>query len=62
MTTQYERQELRILALKPIMELPAYSADYAVTCRVGKAVAAHTALKPWDKFMQLNLEITLSEP
>ena len=61
MTIQFERQELRILMLKPIRELPPYSADYNVTCRVGKAVAAHTAFTPWDKFMQLNLEITLSE-
>jgi hypothetical protein len=45
MITQYDYKELRILALKPIRDLPAYSADYAVTCSVGKAVAAHMEIK-----------------
>jgi hypothetical protein len=62
MTIAYERQELRALMLLPIRHLPAYSDDYSVTCRVGKAVAAHALLKPWDKLMQLNLEVSLSEP
>ena len=62
MGIEYERQELRSLMLKPIRHQPAYSADVDVSCRVGKAVAAHTELTPWDKLMQFNLEMALSEP
>jgi hypothetical protein len=62
MSIEYERQELRALALLPIRHLPAYSADVDVTFRVGKAVAAHTELVPWDRFSQLNLKKSLSEP
>ena len=61
MTIQYERQEMRILALMPIRELPPYEADFNAACRVGKAVAAHT-LGPWTGYLQLSLEVTLSEP
>jgi hypothetical protein len=62
MGIEYERQELRALMLLPIRQLPPYSADYIVASRVGKAVAKHTTLKPWDQFMQVNLEISLREP
>jgi hypothetical protein len=62
MTIDFERQELRALALLPIRHLPAYAADWSVTCRVGKAVAAPSALTPWSALHQLVLEITLSEP
>lgn len=62
MTIDFERQELRSLVLLPIKHLPPYEADYKATSRVGKVMAAHTMLQPWDSFMQLNLEITLSEP
>jgi hypothetical protein len=41
MTIPFERQELRALALLPIRQLPAYSADYTVTCRVGIIVSCH---------------------
>lgn len=61
MTIAYERQELRVLALMPIRQLPPYEADFTVACRVGKAVAAHT-LGPWSGYLQLSLEVTLSEP
>ncbi len=62
MTLQSERQELRILVLKPIRYLPPYSDDYTVACRVGKAVSAHTLIEPWNKYLQLSLEISVSEP
>ena len=62
MNIEYERQELRALMLNPIRHLPAYSDEYNVTCRVGKAVAAHKELIPWDRLKQLNLEMALSEP
>jgi hypothetical protein len=61
MTSAYERQELRIPALMPIRELPPYEADFNAACRVGKAVAAHT-LGPWSGYLQISLEVTLSEP
>jgi hypothetical protein len=60
MTTQYERQELRILMLKPIRHLPPYAADYTVACRVGKAMAAHVCREPWNAGMQKSLEASLS--
>ncbi len=62
MTIQFERQELRALALLPIRHLPPYEVDYTVACRVGKAVSVHSAQAPWSRFNQISLEITLSEP
>jgi hypothetical protein len=40
MTIEFERQELRALALHSIRHLPDYSADYAAACRVGSVLAA----------------------
>ena len=60
MGIEYERQELRALMLRPIRHLPSYSADYAVTCRVGKAVSAHVT-GPWHQLSQSNLEAALRE-
>ena len=42
MTIAGERQKLRALALQPIRQLPAYSADHTAAYRVGTLMAAHT--------------------
>jgi hypothetical protein len=42
MTIDFERQELRALALLPIRQMPDYSTDYIAACRVGTVIAAHT--------------------
>ena len=59
---EFERQELRALKLLPIRQLPEYATDWTATCRVGKAVASHASLTPWNAYHQLSLEIVLSEP
>lgn len=40
MTIEFERHELRELSLKPIRDLPGYSADYSVACRTGSVIAS----------------------
>jgi hypothetical protein len=57
-----ERLMLRALALCPIAHLPPYSADVAVTCRVGQVLTAHVTRLPWDSYMQFSLLTALSEP
>ena len=41
MTIEFERQELRALAILPIRHLPDYSADYSAACRTGSVLASH---------------------
>jgi hypothetical protein len=41
MTIEFERQQLRALALQPIRQLQAYSADHTVACRAGGVIAFH---------------------